>query len=1175
MCIILLCTKSLYADYAAFAGDLRIVVTATSTFHPVCKIECISIPFEGFNNEPRTNNRYGQFQLGSVFKLWSTTDTAASFTYPIWSHIASVTTPHNGNIHDLGGSATGELPDATCSGAWGLGRYKLSIYIPETNERYVCILNNLDSMYGRNNWAGHNKYSSDWTFLYEESRTLNSRASLHYTPNGSDSLYQVVNTWDTLSGGFPSVEFKAWEVLYARSTPFGNTFVCKTSPFPISTTQALDTNSTPIYSIGCNLILDTVLENNSANKLYAYNTQNNYITDAYLVSGVNINKNRETFITPSQTRTYYSDTSIHFVTGIKILGNTNDNLILKNSKRLIINGVDQDEQGDKLYFQSNSKLSMRDNSDIYLAKGGTMIDSGAVYDMGTGTSINTTRKSKISFVAGREHNIGNKATIVVRDSAAFSLGANTTLIFDGSSSQLTLKPGATITMGANSKLVFKNGAKINAQNVTFNTTGGNFWEGIVLESPDGEDTIKNCTFNNAKNAVKITYPSISAMTSIINNNVFNIPSQYYGIVGNNISSSLITGNTFNGGYVQLYIRNNTAPGDEESAGLGDPPINEVKIMSNTFNGGRASMIIAGYIDNQTNIYIFGNNFTHSTTNEGFNFIGRKVSGNIKNNTFNNQSVEKNVFLYQSVVQIYGNTMKAKWNNIYAGYQGFPILAPSLTFTEALAYEGGVNKLTTYETNSDFKGNIFSETTDNQFFTNNGNNEFTTNSTGYHFYGYYGTSSNTYNSLQNCFSPTPPRSHILNFSNPNPMTVNWTNNMSCNSGLQNILSTTVVNKGQGIYDSIPVTDNIIDTIPVDYRLYGEIQENNDASSYFEVISTGKNLIDSFPTSDYLLPTLSDMYGSYLALDTFPTDVESDVLWGDFKLFLETKVASENYSSEFCDEAYNLVLSCLSNMKEQEIVLDGYEMIAMYHPNPTARLLATWDAEELENMLEGNAGGKRELSASYKRKKYLQLSKKEIERIKEINHKGIISNSLDLKKLELISEVETKKPIKEFVKDVYRNEIKKNEAKRKVSKGEKINLPQKKDYDKIEGFKYQIKSVKKEEKEKLQAEHLMLAGGYIGNSADNIIETTINYTLSQNYPNPFNPTTSIKYSLPKAGFVSIKIYDVVGRMVKELVSEVKETGNYSITFDGSQFASGVYFYRMEMNNFIDTKRMVLVK
>lgn len=85
----------------------------------------------------------------------------------------------------------------------------------------------------------------------------------------------------------------------------------------------------------------------------------------------------------------------------------------------------------------------------------------------------------------------------------------------------------------------------------------------------------------------------------------------------------------------------------------------------------------------------------------------------------------------------------------------------------------------------------------------------------------------------------------------------------------------------------------------------------------------------------------------------------------------------------------------------------------------------------------------------------------------------------------------------------------------------------------------------------------------------------YKLYQNFPNPFNPTTNIKYSLPKAGFVTIKIYDILGRMIKQLINEYKDMGNYSLTFDGSNFASGIYFYKIETKDFVDTKRMVLVK
>jgi hypothetical protein len=85
----------------------------------------------------------------------------------------------------------------------------------------------------------------------------------------------------------------------------------------------------------------------------------------------------------------------------------------------------------------------------------------------------------------------------------------------------------------------------------------------------------------------------------------------------------------------------------------------------------------------------------------------------------------------------------------------------------------------------------------------------------------------------------------------------------------------------------------------------------------------------------------------------------------------------------------------------------------------------------------------------------------------------------------------------------------------------------------------------------------------------------YSLSQNYPNPFNPSTTIKYSLPKDGFVSLKIYDITGREVKSLAGEVKKAGYYSVTFNASSLASGVYFYRIQSNDFVMTKRMVLIK
>jgi hypothetical protein len=90
----------------------------------------------------------------------------------------------------------------------------------------------------------------------------------------------------------------------------------------------------------------------------------------------------------------------------------------------------------------------------------------------------------------------------------------------------------------------------------------------------------------------------------------------------------------------------------------------------------------------------------------------------------------------------------------------------------------------------------------------------------------------------------------------------------------------------------------------------------------------------------------------------------------------------------------------------------------------------------------------------------------------------------------------------------------------------------------------------------------------------------YSLSQNFPNPFNPTTTIKFGLREKGLVTLKIYNVAGQLVKTLVNEVRDAGNYEITWDGSnnhdlKVASGVYFYKMNTKNFKETKKMVLLR
>lgn len=85
----------------------------------------------------------------------------------------------------------------------------------------------------------------------------------------------------------------------------------------------------------------------------------------------------------------------------------------------------------------------------------------------------------------------------------------------------------------------------------------------------------------------------------------------------------------------------------------------------------------------------------------------------------------------------------------------------------------------------------------------------------------------------------------------------------------------------------------------------------------------------------------------------------------------------------------------------------------------------------------------------------------------------------------------------------------------------------------------------------------------------------YRLYQNFPNPFNPSTTIKFSIPEPNQVILKIYDIVGSEVTTLLNQQMETGNYSITFNSPQLASGIYFYRMISGNFITVKKMMMLK
>jgi hypothetical protein len=115
---------------------------------------------------------------------------------------------------------------------------------------------------------------------------------------------------------------------------------------------------------------------------------------------------------------------------------------------------------------------------------------------------------------------------------------------------------------------------------------------------------------------------------------------------------------------------------------------------------------------------------------------------------------------------------------------------------------------------------------------------------------------------------------------------------------------------------------------------------------------------------------------------------------------------------------------------------------------------------------------------------------------------------------------------------------------------------------------------------------VGGNYINVYFDNFswVPTDVNdgsnslpeiFSLEQNYPNPFNPSTSIQFRIPENSFVSLKIYNVLGKEVSTLINEEKNAGAYEVNFNASALSSGVYFYKLEAGNFVQTRKMVLMK
>jgi len=259
-----------------------------------------------------------------------------------------------------------------------------------------------------------------------------------------------------------------------------------------------------------------------------------------------------------------------------------------------------------------------------------------------------------------------------------------------------------------------------------------------------------------------------------------------------------------------------------------------------------------------------------------------------------------------------------------------------------------------------------------------------------------------------------------------------------------------------------------------------------------------------------------------------------------------------------------MMCLASINDYNDAMSGYEFIALYHPDAYTRLLASWDYAEVQELLNGS-GGISSKEENLSDAEYMKILTKRVN--KEINEDPIkkkVKKSFDKLKSGKTAKIEKEA----FSKTKNENTAKQEVAKMK-QKDEMMNT-------KVTSVMRYSKTLKKEEREKMQIEDILFSRK-TENQENVKINTAVPvvYSLSQNYPNPFNPTTKINYALPKTGLVTMKIYDVTGREIQTLVNDVKQAGSYTVEFNGANLSSGVYFYKIQSGDFVNVKRMVLIK
>jgi len=335
---------------------------------------------------------------------------------------------------------------------------------------------------------------------------------------------------------------------------------------------------------------------------------------------------------------------------------------------------------------------------------------------------------------------------------------------------------------------------------------------------------------------------------------------------------------------------------------------------------------------------------------------------------------------------------------------------------------------------------------------------------------------------------------------------------------------------------------------DRLLYLQVLQKKRNRDFAGSANDAKYLIDHYDSSKYFLAALDELYLAYKYSDTVRNQSATNVLFGSLKTYLEQKIQQYSSRQSFVDKAYHYFLMCLVKMRNFQEAIGGYENIMNNHPDPVVRLTASW--ERAAAILLMNTGGGGNPGSQFEVRSW-----KLNDELTELN------------------ELLDKNPAHKIAADVL------SEAKGTASVDGQYYEARGYNKTKLAVIESRIEKFTPSSREELNEKvnqdiNVILGVGNVETARNNVVPQI--FRLYQNYPNPFNPLTTIKYDIPRDVNVTITIYDLLGRQVAVILkNEFRKAGRYEEKWNGNNYSSGVYFYRIEAGSFVDAMKMILVK